>query len=139
MNELTNLEINKPIIISTFKEFGIQAITVSYNGCGDSGQVDDYEVIYENGKPIDIKSINKRVEYFESKFRAENGRFWTENEGTVGTFEQFIDHIIYAFLEDKAPGWEINDGSYGDITIKADGTGQMIHTTRIEETNEYTL
>ena len=138
MNELTNLEINRPIIVSTFEKFGIKKATVCYDGFGDSGQIHELELEDKNGAPMDLETLpGGKIEYFDSEFRGENGRFWTDNVGTSGVFQNFIEHMVYAFLEDKAPGWEINEGSYGEITFFADGTVKMVHTVKIEETHEY--
>jgi hypothetical protein len=85
-------DINDEKFIEMFNRKEIDEITARYNGSGDSGEISQIE--------IDDKSMNMR---------------W----GTVAQDEdeKLIQNTLYGYLENAFAGWEIDDGSSGDIKI----------------------
>lgn len=99
MNSTLKNKINK------LKERGITEFSVEYSGSGDSGEI--HEISYE---PKHIQEI----EYFSEKW--DNKELKMVEKLHSFSIEEFIEEIIYDFLEENYPGWEINDGQSGNFT-----------------------
>lgn len=106
------LQDKKDILFDILKAKKIKNFTVSFDGGGDSGQIEDVSledkildevvegVSVSDGYVWDVKS-NKSVERLL-------------NNATV---RQVIDNICYDVLESHCDGWEINEGSYGTFNF----------------------
>lgn len=104
---------------------GVTAIVVTYDGAGDSGQVETVD-----GEPVEVWAS---LQHSRANDVGEN-------------LHDFITDAVYSILETKHPGWEINEGSFGElrITIGADEASDRIeleHNDRYEtyDTTNYDL
>jgi len=115
-----------------------------YNGSGDDGWFDDYSVDFlvklPNGN--DCTDIGINGWYSDSVLKG------SIKDLPLATVErcQVINEIasrhnlddIYRelgnILEDRFPGWEINDGASGCFIYRSDGTRMHEHSTNIMET-----
>lgn len=88
---------------------GVTRVTAAYSGSGDEGNVED---VTAYGPPA-------------------AGREPGDSQPRVRLPDATRDLVrdwVYAALEDKQSGWEINDGSSGTATVDvADGTVQFEH------------
>lgn len=74
------------------KQYGnFHSLTISYSGYGDSGAID--HVVMEKEKnqrvTINLEDVCKNALY----------------------------EFFYLYMDEKFPGWELNSGSYGNLTI----------------------
>ncbi len=83
-----------PAFLSIIREHGITEISSEFNGSGDDGW-------FEN---MEVKATHPIVLIEEC-----------QNE---------VESFFCCILEQLNPGWEIDDGSYGDICIRLDDTSQ---------------
>lgn len=83
-------DINDEKFIEMFNRKEIDEITARYNGSGDSGEIEYIEI---DGKSVNIS--------------------W----GTQDEDEKLIQNTLYDNLENAFSGWEIDDGSNGEIKI----------------------
>jgi hypothetical protein len=44
-----------------------------------------------------------------------------------------MEEMAYSVLDAASPGWEINEGAFGTITINADASGKMDFNQRIQD------
>lgn len=65
----------------------IARLEVEYDGCGDSGQIENVNAFDEHGKPVSLEPHAK--------------------------LEEAVREFFYDVLEYRYAGWEINDGAYG--------------------------
>jgi hypothetical protein len=92
------------------QEQNIAKVEADYNGCGDSGQIDSVRFLNKGGDPV---------------------------EPTREGIPEAVEALIFFLLAQSHGGWEINEGSYGSVTIDAETlTGILEHTHRIEEWSE---
>lgn len=84
-----NVELRRAEIALCLCLAGVTRVEIRYDGCGDSGQIE--EVIYwdEHEQPI------------------------VSNRG--GKIEQALIDLCYDLLEARHPGWEIDDGAFGEF------------------------
>ena len=116
-------------------EAGITRVEIRYDGYGDSGGIE--QVAFFKGRKL-LKSpevdslglptstINKCVYDLETKQH--------ENKDVEYTIESKIEGCAYDFFP---CGWEINEGSFGDLVINTEkAKATLKHNTRVES-SEY--
>lgn len=126
-------DMNKASFKALCEEHNISYVKVYFDGCGDSGQIESYTYYREDATEVDIPN-DVKVKVFDRSSRYVDGA-WVdsvkENELSV---DHLVDSIAYHILEAFHPGWEINEGSFGDVIINKDGTGRIGYNERIEST-----
>jgi hypothetical protein len=126
------------LLFDTLAQTKVSSIEVSFEGCGDSGQIESVDYTDANGKGIDEAYLNKTIvkgsattaymQYSEKTKQLEQGK---SKEGTV---REIIEEICYDKLGASHGGWELNEGSYG--TFHFDVAGRKVtleYNERIEE------
>ena len=98
---------NRAAIFDTLERHGIQTVTMSFDGYGDSGQIDDVSVAA--GKPHDLAAID--IDQKQAR--------WGEDaiETITVTLRTAIEDLGYAFLEEMHCGWENNEGGSGEFVF----------------------
>ena len=126
------------LLFDTLAQTKVSSIEVSFEGCGDSGQIEAVDYTDANGKGIDEAYLNKTIvkgsattaymQYDEKTKQLVDGK---SKEGTI---REIIEEICYDKLGASHGGWEINEGSYG--TFHFDVSGRKVsleYNERIEE------
>jgi hypothetical protein len=95
--------INKGAVFDALAAAGIATVNVTFDGEGDSGQIDnitadDSPNIPE--VPIELQKANWGT-----------GRL----DSIQGTLRDGIETLCYDFLEEEQGGWENNDGAFGEF------------------------
>jgi len=98
---------NRATLFDALERSGITLVTVVFDGCGDSGQIEDIGVMADTA--VDLKAIKldqKRVRW---------------GDGTIETvtadLETTIEDLAYAFLEQAHGSWGDNEGAYGEFVF----------------------
>lgn len=128
---------NKDILFDILEKHNVDSFRVSFEGSGDSGQIEDIQ--------LDEKILKKKVE----GAMVSAGSTWNPvtKESTLNyekdvDVRTLIEGICYDVLEDSFGGWEINDGSYGEFYFdvnKRKSNLTMSERVMDVNTNEYTL
>ena len=107
--KLENVRKNLPEAARQLKNFGVVRVDIQYDGCGDSGQIEG--VSYLNGEDEAVHPI-----------------------GNIDLTEEAISDLFYDLLEVRHPGWENNDGAFGEFAwdLAAD-TLTHTHNARFTE------
>lgn len=134
-------------------------IEISYDGCGDSGQVEDIECWVINPaipsavSKIELEGMGEPLpdEFFDGEPRKKPiylsynpvTHDQVQVSSTNCTPEQLLDDLAWDLAYGKNPGFENNEGGYGTVRIgvsadNPDGiTVTLSHSERIIETNDY--
>lgn len=106
----TEIEHLKQAVLGPLGEAGITRVEVRFDGCGDSGAVEQCECfdVAMNTVPCPEVAI--------AQFDFEVAREPT-GEGPL-MLAGALDSLTYLALERFHPGWEINDGSCGMLVIE---------------------
>jgi len=123
-------EKNKKSIVAFMQENGIEKVVVEFDGSGDSGQM-ERSIIYPSSKE-DLS--DKKIPFISFFQRYSVGEWTVESNEVERSFDEAIEDFSYSILEDNHGGWEINDGSYGEIIINANGSGRIEFNQRVMET-----
>lgn len=135
------------------KKFNVTSFQVSFEGSGDSGQIENVSNFKFEGETDDDEEYNDDQPTEQEKtildslvdFPVENGYTWNNDE-KVPTFqenptvEDAITSLCYELLESKESGWGNNDGAFGTFTFNVkEKTCHLEFNSRFMdiETNHY--
>ena len=93
-------------LFDLLEERGIVLVTVNFDGCGDSGQIESISAFDKNGE----------VAVPEDKLAN------AEDDGEP--VKDVIESLAYDLLQSEHGGWENNEGAYGEFRF--DVTGRTI-------------
>ena len=100
--------LNKAVLFDALAAAGVTLVVVSFDGYGDSGQIENVEV--KSGDTI-VAMPEGTVEIAEA--------VWDQPEPNRSAISiaDVIERLVYDLLTDTHCGWENNDGAYGDFTF----------------------
>lgn len=93
-------------LFSILEKHGVEEVTVSYDGSGDSGEVYDMQV---SGKVVSDVVINDNSEIDMEKFKKVGVEFCKKK------IMDCVEHISMTLVDEKEGGWENNEGARGDV------------------------
>lgn len=101
---------NKEILFDILADNKVEAVTVTFDGGGDDGQVES----------SDLPDKIKRVVVEGAK--VSQGKIWTagavhESFKENPTVEEIVGSLCYIALENLYGGWENNDGAFGEFVF----------------------
>lgn len=102
-------ERNKVRLFDALNAANISAVTVTFDGEGDSGQIDDI-IAYTGDAQTELPKTPLTIEVVS----------WgtdTAREAEAETLHSAIEDLCYAYLSQQHGGWENNDGAFGEFTI----------------------
>jgi hypothetical protein len=101
----------KTEIIPRLKRWGVSKVKAEYSGYGDSGAINHIAYLDAHDQPVNMDTVR-------------------------AASDPDIENVLYEFLP---AGFEINDGSQGDVTIDvAAGTVTIEHGENYTETRDST-
>lgn len=120
----------KTRLFDTLASQGIVRVTVNFDGCGDSGQIEDITAFDENGQ-VELKGL-----VLPATDSQPDGNPEAE---AVEPIEEAIESLAYDLLESEHGGWENNDGAYGEFTFDvATRKISLEHNERFTSSELYT-
>lgn len=122
---------NKDAVFAALAEAGIATVSVSFDGGGDSGQIESIEARDEAGE-VALPEVTVEMV----------GTEWDGNGYVVGrravALAEAVETLAYGCLESVHGGWENNEGAYGEFTFDvASRTIQLVHNERFIETETF--
>jgi hypothetical protein len=118
---------------------GVTRVVTTYDGSGDSGDLSDTRFCFhdrfsEHDNEAADSQTNGRSMYFD-QFKSTHAMPTGSNPNPLITVKM-LDAFYETLFELLPGGWEINEGSYGDIEIDvAKSKVKLVHNERIVETN----
>jgi hypothetical protein len=115
---------NKAIVFEALSAAGIALVNVTFDGEGDSGQIDNI-IAWKDQEEITISDQTVTVQ----------SASW---DGREVAFQELplreaIEQLCYDFLEQEYGGWENNDGAFGEFTLDV-----AARTVELEFNGRYT-
>ena len=108
--------LNKALIFEALAAAGITALTIDFDGEGDSGQIDG----------IGARAGDTPVTVPATPITLHRVPWDSDQRQTVETtLPDAIETLCYAYLEQEHEGWENNDGAYG--LFECDVAARTIH------------
>lgn len=137
------LEPNILLIIDMLRSIGIAKLDVSYYGGGDSGQVEEYNATPQitNISEYRVFQYGLRSEITYRQAQVANPYFQPQCTAAVWNYSQIdsnlkpvrvsdaVEEIWYTLLEHYFPGWEINEGSFGNLIFVVDPDQEGVYVS----------
>lgn len=125
--ELIDLKAN---LFDSLEASGIVLVTVTFDGCGDSGQIEDIAAFDEHGQ-VDLNGLT---------LQAPDGQpAYVPDAEVADPIADAIETLAYDLLESEHGGWENNDGAYGEFTFDVvNRTIALEHNQRFTSSELYT-
>jgi hypothetical protein len=122
-------------IYQALSNLGVHKLFVTYSGSGDSGCIDEIEAYDKDAKLVPLPGTPVSVTLMHSDWDFETGKYSTTIKSIAEMpLKDAVDQWCYDLLEEHFPGWEINEGSSGTITINPEGReGEIEHTYLIPD------
>mgnify|MGYP003613415137 FL=1 len=120
---------NKTALFDALAAAGITLVTVTFDGSGDSGQIED----------IAAQSDDRTVDLPQGEITIATVAWGTDKVTAISMgVEAAIEQLAYDFLSETHGGWENNDGAYGEFTFDvAKGTITLDYNERYTATETY--
>lgn len=99
---------NKATLFNMLEPTGVTSIIVSFDGYGDSGQIEDVEV-RAGGETVSVPEAIIEI--------AQTVWGQSEPDRSTVSIATAVESLAYDVLERTHGGWENNDGAYGDIVF----------------------
>ena len=108
---------NKEALFDGLRHVGIAHVLVSFDGSGDSGQIESIEA--RNDADQSVKLPSAQITFA--------GIDWQSGAPTecLLTFEAAVEELVFDLLSDTHSGWQDNDGAFGEFCI--DARARTIH------------
>jgi hypothetical protein len=108
---------NKQALFDGLLHAGIAYVTVTFDGSGDSGQIEDIDARNPADETVPMPPAQIVLA----------GIDWQSKEAVERrlSLEQAIEEMVYDFLSDTHGGWENNDGADGEFCF--DARARTIH------------
>jgi len=120
----------KTAILPRLQEAGIARVEIRFDGCGDSGAVEECACLDAAGAAIPCPDVALMDGDADSVDRA-----GSEELHSLG---QALEQLTYLALERHHAGWEINDGACGELVIDVtEATFVLDCSLRFTATDDY--
>jgi hypothetical protein len=120
---------NKATLFDALAQAGITSVEVTFDGFGDSGQIED--VIAKTGD-TEVALPKNSIELAQAE--------WGNPEIVRAThpLKEAIEQLAYDFLRETHDGWENNEGAFGDFFFDVAGRTITLNYNERFEDSEYT-
>jgi hypothetical protein len=125
----SDIKDHKDLIFDICEREGVKSFTVSFEGSGDSGQIEDVRLDEKIRKlPVEGAKVSEGTQWV-------NGNSNTVFRNATD-LEDLITSVCYEVLENVCGGWENNDGAYGEFYFDAKKRKvQLDFNERVVESN----
>lgn len=121
---------NKAELFDVLVSGDVATVTVTFDGCGDSGQIESINAFDSSGDPIQLPTTTMEIAEIELETLATRIMAVKPSEA--------IEALVYWFLETTHGGWEDNDGAFGEFTFTvADQSIMLDYNERYTDSRYY--
>ena len=120
----------KVAILPRLQDAGIARVEIRFDGCGDSGAVEECACLDAAGAGIPCPDV--------TLLEGEAGSVDRTGSREPQSLGQALEKLTYLALERHHPGWEINDGACGELVIDvAEATFVLDCSLRFTATDDH--
>lgn len=104
-------------IFALLRENGVVVVDAYYDGQGDSGQIESITALGRDKQVVDLGRIQTSIQITSKVWDSENRNWKKIPSANTKTLIEALDDIFYEALEEQQPGWENNDGAFGNFIM----------------------
>lgn len=123
------------MLMAALSRAKVSKVLVDFDGSGDSGSIGDISYKPARGKENFGKGDIADTPHEVSQWTDEGCKRVVRDY----TYDELVEEVCYGILGSEHPGWEINEGSFGEFEIDvAKGSVSLTFNQRVEtyETSE---
>lgn len=127
------VEQNKEALLKFMAENKITKVVVTFDGSCDSGQIEDV-TLFSGKDEADSKLLEIAADVITIRQVWNPDTKWVIHTNVERkNIRELAEETAWHPLESNCDGWEINEGSYGEVIIRSDGTGEIECNHRVIE------
>jgi hypothetical protein len=108
-------------VLSVCRASNYARIVVTFDGCGDSGQIEDMDFQFNDSMPPKHPATLSIGDFdVQEGFAHHEGRWEPIIKQKELTLADALETVTYDILSQNIPGWEINEGTSGIIYYNID-------------------
>ncbi len=108
-------------VLSVCRASNYARIVVTFDGCGDSGHIEDMDFQFNDSMPPKHPATLSIGDFdVQEGFEHREGRWQPIVKRKELTLADALETVTYDILDANIPGWEINEGTSGTITYDID-------------------
>lgn len=108
-------------VLSVCRTSNYAQIVVTFDGCGDSGHIEDMDFQFNDSMPPKHPATLSIGDFdVQEGFEHREGRWQPIVKRKELTLADALETVTYDILDANIPGWEINEGTSGTITYDID-------------------
>jgi hypothetical protein len=117
-------------IYRALRELGIKTVRLTYSGSCDSGCINEVEALNNDDKLVVLPQTLTPYTFTHTTYDFQAGGYSTTTSETKELpLSEAVEQWCYDLLEEHHPGWEINEGSSGEMIIDPiERQGNIGHT-----------
>jgi hypothetical protein len=104
----TTLHVDRARLFAELDARGIAQAVITFNGCGDEGQIEQITFDDVESADIDARGSAEIPPHPDGMPVA-----------SLQILEAWLEDFVYDAIGSHFPGWQDNDGAYGEITLEA--------------------
>lgn len=93
---------NRAAIFDALAALGIERIEVRFDGCGDSGQIEDISITGSQ------QELTGAIAFMSTPWSG-------PSETKTSALAEAVEHLCYDLLAQTHDGWEDNEGAFGEF------------------------
>lgn len=117
MSELFPSKDKKDLLMTLLKVMGGNRVVVRFSGGGDSGSIEDVELLDHQDRPIPLGKAEFEWELQSSTHDPMTGEWIAKSEVKPYPVEKILTDVCEAALDKASLDWYNNDGGQGSLEI----------------------
>lgn len=99
---------NQARLLAALAAAGVVKVTVAFDGCGDSGQIESIDARDRVGE-VALPDVGVEITMIADHS--------LETRAAVMPLRELVEEIAYALLGETHGGWQDNEGAFGEFTF----------------------
>lgn len=116
-------------LYTALAELGVRTLRAEYSGSGDSGCIEHIRAFNRRECEVKLPGTPVLMPLVTTTFDSATRSYRQRTEERLLPLNEAVEQWCYDVLEERFPGWELDDGSSGVITIDIKTrSGRLSHT-----------
>lgn len=116
-------------LYAVLSKLGVRTLRAEYSGYGDSGCIEHIHAFNRRECEVKLPSTPVLMPLVTTTFDPVTRSYRQRTEERTLPLNEAVEQWCYDVLEERFPGWELDDGSSGVITIDIKTrSGRLSHT-----------
>lgn len=104
-------------LYAVLSKLGVRTLRAEYSGYGDSGCIENIRAFNRRECEVKLPSTPVRLPLITTRFDPTTRSYRQCTEERLLPLNEAVEQWCYDILEERFPGWELDDGSSGVISI----------------------